>query len=47
MYVGMDLPKALGIESGLAREPRGKPAGVLVLVGAGDLVWTHRSSLKA
>lgn len=39
--VCLHLPKALTVEPGLAWEPRGEPAGVLVLVGAGDLIWTH------
>lgn len=34
----LDVPEALVVEPGLTREPRGEPAGVLVLVGAGDLV---------
>lgn len=37
----MYLPEALAVEPGFAREPRGEPAGVLVLVGAGDLIRTH------
>lgn len=46
-FSGVYPPEALSVEPGLAREPRGEPAGVLVLAGAGDLVWTHRPRLKA
>lgn len=35
-----DSPKALVVESGIAGEPGGEPASVLVLVGAADLVWS-------
>lgn len=37
----VNLPEALAVEPGFAREPRGEPAGVLVLVGAGDLIRTY------
>lgn len=38
LHFGPDLPKTLTVESGLAWEPRGKPASVLILIGTGDLV---------
>ncbi len=47
MQVYNHLPEALTVEPGPAREPRGEPAGVLLLVGAGDLLWIHRPGLEA
>lgn len=41
-----NLPKALTVEPGFAREPWGEPAGVLVLVGTGDLIRTYWSSFE-
>lgn len=42
-----DSPKALIVEASLVGDPGGVPAGVLVLIGAADLVWGHRSRFKA
>lgn len=41
------VPKALVVEAGLLGHPGGIPAAILVLIRAADLVWCHRSSLKA
>lgn len=44
---GLDSPKALVVKASLVRDPGGVPAGVLVLTGAADLVWGHRSRFKS
>lgn len=42
-----DVPEALVVEAGLVGHPGGVPAGVLVLIGAADLVRCHGPGLEA